>query len=97
MQKLMINAIRDAIPALYSQEQVQDPTAHFKFFTPDSSWNWYATEFDPIEGMFFGLVDGQERELGYFMLSELEETKGPRGMRIERDIHWSPRPLSECK
>jgi hypothetical protein len=45
--------------------------------------------------LFFGLVDGQEKELGYFRLSELESARGPLGLRIERDLHWRPRALKE--
>ena len=41
-----------------------------KFFTPDSTWVWYATEYDPETRDFFGLVKGFEIELGYFSLSE---------------------------
>jgi hypothetical protein len=28
----------------YSQEDNRDPIVHCKFFTPDSSWTWLATE-----------------------------------------------------
>lgn len=58
-----------------------------KFFTPTSSWTWYATEFDG-EDMFFGLVDGFEKEFGYFSLSELESIDGPHGVGIERDLYF---------
>jgi hypothetical protein len=43
---------------------------------------------------FFGLVDGFEQELGYFSLKELEDTRGPLGLLIERDMHFKPQPLS---
>ena len=67
-----------------------------KFFTPDSYWTWYATEFDGTD-TFFGLVDGQEQELGYFSLKELEDARGPLGLPIERDLHFDPTPLSEVR
>ena len=67
-----------------------------KFFTPDSYWTWYATEFDGTD-TFFGLVDGQEQELGYFSLSELEDVRGPLGLPVERDLHFNPTPLSEVR
>ena len=60
---------------------------YLKLFTPDSNWTWFATEFDGKD-TFFGLVDGLERELGYFNLSELESIKGPLGLPIERDLHF---------
>jgi hypothetical protein len=47
--KLLTNAIRKKLPALYSQEQVEDPAVWVKFFTPDASWTWYATEGSPVD------------------------------------------------
>jgi hypothetical protein len=70
-----------------------------KFFTPDSNWTWYAVSAsqneDSGEVHLFGLVDGFEKELGYFCLSELESVRGPLGLPIERDLHWKPVPLSD--
>ena len=45
--------------------------------------------------MFFGLVDGFEKELGYFSLAELEAVRGPLGLPIERDLYWKPKTLEE--
>ena len=59
-----------------------------KFFTPWSNWTWYATEYDPVDKVFFGLVEGFERELGYFSLDELESINGPFGLKIERDLYF---------
>ena len=81
------------LPALYAQDgKGGDAMAYVKFFTPDSGWTWYATEFDGKD-MFFGLVCGLEKELGYFSLAELESARGPMGLPIERDLHWKPAPL----
>jgi len=96
-QKLLTKEILERLPPLYSQENVRDPVVQAKFFTPWGNWTWYATEFAPEERMFFGWVAGPEPELGYFSLDELEAARGPAGLRIERDIHFRPRPLSEVK
>ena len=85
------------LPPLYATQDQDDPIAYGKYFTPDSSWTWYVTEYDPKERLCFGLVYGLERELGYFSLVELEEVRGPWGLLIERDLHWQPRPLSQCR
>jgi hypothetical protein len=90
--KLLTEELRRRLPALYSTEADRDPVAQAKFFTPWSNWTWYVTEFDG-EDTFFGLVDGLERELGYFSLSELESILGPAGLGIERDLHFKPTPL----
>ena len=88
--KLLTKALREKLPALYTNEDVADPKAVVKFFTPFSSWTWYATEFDG-DDTFFGLVDGLDKELGYFSLSELESL----GPKIERDLYFQPTPLSK--
>lgn len=91
--KLLTKELRDRLPAIGSTDGQRDPVAQVKFFTPDTQWTWYATEFDG-EDLFFGLVDGLEKELGYFSLSELESVRGPLGLPIERDLYFDPTPLS---
>lgn len=94
---LLTKANRDALPPLYSQDGKGDEAIAFvKFFTPDSSWTWYATEFDG-EDTFFGLVCGSETELGYFSLAELKSARGPLGLAIERDRHFKPTTLAEIR
>lgn len=91
----MTEELRKKVPGLYSQEKLGgDAVAHVKYFTPDSSWTWYATEFDGAD-TFFGLVHGFEKEFGYFSLSELESVKGPMGLHIERDLYWQPKTLKQ--
>jgi DUF2958 family protein len=93
--KLMTQEIRKKLPPLDSQDgEGGKAVAWAKYFTPDSSWTWYAVLFDGKD-LFFGLVDGQERELGYFSLSELQSVRGPMGLAIERDLYWKPKTLEE--
>ncbi len=94
--KLLTKELEAKLPPLYSQDgKGDDALALVKFFTPDSFWSWYATEYDPVERVFFGLVDGLEKELGYFRLDELESVKGPLGLSIERDIYFEPMRIKE--
>jgi hypothetical protein len=95
----MTKELIEKMPALYSQEEKGlDAVAQVKFFSPYSNWTWYATEFDG-EDIFFGYVEGFENELGTFSLSELDKvTTKMFGMEmpaVERDLHWTPRPLKE--
>jgi hypothetical protein len=91
--KLLTKEILDKLPKLYSQEKKGlDAIVQVKFFTPWSNWTWYATEYDG-EDIFFGLVDGLEKELGTFSLMELESLVGPAGLKIERDMYFEPTTL----
>ena len=94
--KFLTQALRAKLPPLYATEAtpMAEKLAVVKFFTPDSNWTWYGVEFDGKD-TFFGLVDGFEREYGYFSLSELESVRGPLGLRIERDLYFEPTPLVE--
>jgi hypothetical protein len=96
---LLTKAIRKRIPALYSQEKKgMEAKVHVKFFNPCGAATWFATEFDPETGRFFGYVSMHlgEGELGYFMLHELEGVRLPFGLGIERDRHFEPKPLREA-
>ena len=95
--QLLTKELRDRLPALYSTDGMgDDAIVQAKFFTPDSSWDWYPIEFDG-DDLFFGLVDGFEQELGYFSLSELQSVRGPWGLPIERDLYFTPKPLREVR
>ena len=92
---LLDRVSQEKLPPLYSgEEKGLEAIAQVKFFTPDSNWTWYASEFDG-EDIFFGLVSGFEVELGYFSLKELQEARGPLGLPIERDLHFEPKTLQE--
>ena len=87
---LLTKEIKKALPPLYSSEEKkpEEMPIVVKFFTPWSNWTWYAVEGEEKEGgdwLFYGLVDGFCKELGYFTLSQLEELRGPFGLKVERD------------
>ncbi len=88
---------REKLPVLYANEEKGlDALALVKFFTPDSSWTWYASEFEG-EDIFFGLVIGLAIEFGYFSLSELQSVTGPLGLPIERDLFFEPKSLRDLR
>jgi hypothetical protein len=91
--------VRSMLPPLYSQESTKDPVVHVKFFCPWNQWTWFATEGRQQDGdyILFGYVIGQEREWGYFSLNELSSVTGPFGLKIERDIYFTPKLKSQVK
>jgi len=93
---LLPPALRGRIPPLRATDGHADPIVQAKLFTPWTTWTWFVTEFDGKETCF-GLVSGHEVELGYFNLAELEAIEGPGGLRIERDLHFRPQPLSTVR
>jgi hypothetical protein len=95
--QLLTPELRAQLPPLYSQEDKgPEAIAYVKFFIPYSNWTWYISEFDG-DDTFFGLVQGLEEELGYISFSELSSFRGPRGLRVERDLHFVLTPISQLK
>jgi len=93
--KLITKEVLRRLPPLGSQEEKGlEAMAVVKFFTPDAGWTWWASEFDG-EDLFFGLVHGFEKELGYFRLSELKQIRGALGLPVERDRYFRPKTLRE--
>ena len=81
------------------KQDIEDPIVIAKFFNPVGRGTWFATEYDPISKVFFGLVHLLEKEWGYFSLEELENVSLPfpwsHGLGIERDRYFEPTPVSE--
>ena len=85
------------LPQLGETDNQADPIAIVKFFNPTGIGTWWACEFDPDTGIFFGKADLGFPEFGSFSLDELQSYKGPLGIGIERDLYFTPKPLSQCK
>ena len=96
--KLMTKELEQSFPSIYSNEEKdpKDVLIIAKFFCPWGHWTWYATEYDPETGRFFGFVRGDFDELGYFSLQELESVRGPFGLGIERDLFFGVHTLAEA-
>jgi len=94
--QMMTKELSSKIPKLYSQEEVSDPTVVAHYFTPYGRGDWFVIEWDG-EDMMYGLADLGYPELGYFSLSELESAYRGGLPLVERDLYWTPVPLSEVQ
>lgn len=97
MMELLPEELKNQLPKIYEQEEVEDKFVYAKFFYPMGYWTWFVTE-GSAEGddfLFFGYVIGMEDEWGYFRLSELEEIN-IHGLTVERDLYFKPDKFSVC-
>ena len=86
--------IQRNIPKTYGTDDIAiaDKIVHAHYFSP--SGDWYVVEMDD-DGYAWGFADLGYGEWGYFDLEELEEVYvEPFGI-VERDMHFSPKPVSE--
>ena len=77
-----------------------NPIVICKFFNPTGAGTWFATEYDPVDKIFFGFVSIHGKnsgcdEWGEFSLEELESYHGMFGLGIERDLHFTEEKFKE--
>ena len=74
-----------------------NPMVIARYFHPSSSMTWYATEYNVDEEVFYGYVTGfQFPEWGSFSLREFIELQLPYGLKIERDLWFTPKPIKQA-
>jgi len=88
-------AINGAVRKVYARNGEDMPAQPpvVKLFAPSNACTWLITEMDCDDpDILFGLCDiGQGTpELGSVRRSELENARGPFGLKIERDRHFNP-------
>ena len=94
----------EAIPALYSSEDVSmmDKVIHMHFFI--GGCDWYVSEHDKQvddlgSNLLFGFAilggDTENAEWGYMDLEEMAAVRIAPGIEIDRDMHWTPVKASE--
>ena len=78
---------------LYSQDGVKDPVVSAKLFI---AWiTWYLTEYDKNSKTAFWYTTGlAEDEFWYTHIPELEEIRLQGLFEVERDLYFTPAPLT---
>jgi len=90
--KLMTKGLEERFAKIGNQEGKENPIVVAHFFNPTGAGDWYATEYDPKDQIFFGYVSifkDHNDEWGSFALEELQSYRGRFGLGIERDMHWT--------
>ena len=88
--------IRCAINGLNSQNGVEDQIVLAKLFDIAGSGTWWVTEYDPQGRIGYGYVTGLfEDEWGSFSTEEMAELRWKGIPRIEVDLYFDPKLLSQ--
>jgi hypothetical protein len=83
-----------ALPRLYSSEDIpdEDKLIHMHFFLP--GYDWYAVTFNGRDSFMGFIVMGgntANAAWSYFSLAELRRIR-LHGVEVERDMEWKPIP-----
>ena len=90
MNLLTKELLKKLPPIGHSIKTKKEPQAIVKWFTPDANFTWYVAEYNPENGLCWGLVDGFAKEFGYFTIREIETLRGPLKLPVERDWSFDP-------
>ena len=83
---------------LYSQDgKGNEAVAVCKFFLQGFTWYVLEAQKNGNDYEFFGIVDGLEKEYGYFTLSQLQSLRGQWGLTVERDMYFKPTKVGDLK
>ena len=83
---------------IYSQDgKKEKAVAVCKFFLQGYTWYVLEAEKQGDDYEFFGIVDGEYKEYGYFTLSELQSLRGRWGLTVERDMYFKPTQVKDIK
>ena len=81
---------------LYSQDSKgNEAVAICKFFLQGFTWYVLEAQKNGSDYEFFGIVDGEFKEYGYFTLSQLQQTRGRWGLTVERDMYFKPTKVKD--
>ena len=99
-QKLITKEIEKKLEKrpLYSTDGKTTAKSICKFFNSCGAGTWHVFEgqkLDDGDWLFFGVACIHEMELGYFRLSDLLSLRLPFGMKVERDMYYTPKTKAE--
>ncbi len=86
---------RQQVPPIYAGEFIEDPIVYLELGLLGLEWRWFVTECQIEEDdiLFYGYVQGDYSEWGYFRLSEL----GSQTLPFFVIPDFQPKPFSKLK
>lgn len=93
-RKLMDKHLRQSLPSFEAIRANKNPMVHAKYHHASTDWTWWAIAFDGHD-VLWGLVLGDECELGHFSLSGLKYRGIDDGVPVIRDRAFKPCLLAD--
>ncbi len=83
-------------PALFAQEDTDDPVMYLKLSSPGTTWNCYVAEASKLNGdlVLYGLFVGDNKRWGQLRLRKLEQDLQRQGLDLRVDQDFTPTKLS---
>lgn len=82
--------LKQILPKLYEQENLQRKTFYARFYSLSTNCEWLVLEYSSLQKLFFGIIDDGDTRCGYFTEEELELNEAI------RDYEFKPEILKGC-
>mgnify|MGYP005706039937 FL=1 len=94
-EQLLTRELLKQLPPMNTQRHAEDPIVPVRFFHAIYDWEAFPLEFDPDKLVFWGLVNGNGPDFGYFDIEYLDGLMCPAGiLGVERDLSFEKRRIS---
>ena len=84
--KLLTKEIQEKATKQYHKGSDMEQMVVAKYFDPMGSWRWFLMNMDKDGDYCWGIVEGNEVEMGSFSMEELQSMSP----RIQRDKYFEP-------
>lgn len=91
--ELLTKELEEKLPAFLDQDGLGGDAVVYAVYQC-LYWTWYVLEYNPANKMFFGIVDGIEREYGYFSLHQFYDLI-EQGLPVILDKDFEPTTVKE--
>lgn len=98
-KELKLQLIRAYQNDPYGETPFEEQMVYAKFFYPAGYATWFLTAFSPEDQMLFGFAAlfPYTGEWGWISFEELESFVDKHGLKIERDLYFTPAKVKDCK
>ncbi len=94
--ELLTQEDKRQIPRFEMTMGALDPMVHVVFHMPMLDWTWYVIEYNG-KNEVFALEERERTKWGFYDLNELQDLRGPFGLRVQRAQHYLPMPLGQAR
>lgn len=94
--ELLTREEKKRIPPFEMTQDTTDPLVSVLLHMPTLDWTWYVIEYGG-KNEVFALEERERAKWGFYSLEQLEDLRGPFGLRVQQVQRYRPMPLSAAR
>ncbi len=94
--ELLTREDKRRIPQFEMTQDAVDPVVSVLLHMPTLDWTWYVIECNGKDEVF-ALEERERAKWGFYNLPQLQDLRGPFGLRVQQVQRYQPLPLSQAR